>query len=72
MAGFPPALVEDYLSIHDDILSIAEAVEAVANVTAVPALATSQGVKGQIAVDSSYFYICTATDTWKRVGIAVW
>lgn len=38
----------------------------------VPASAGATGVKGDIAFDSSYIYICTATNTWKRVAIATW
>ena len=34
--------------------------------------ANDPGVKGDICWDSSYIYVCTATDTWKRVGIATW
>jgi hypothetical protein len=37
-----------------------------------PATATSTGEVGQIAVDTGYIYVCTATDTWKRVAIATW
>jgi hypothetical protein len=39
---------------------------------AVPALATSTGVLGQWAADASWFYICTAANTWRRVAIAAW
>lgn len=39
---------------------------------ATPSSASDTGVKGQIAWDSNYIYICTATDTWKRVAIATW
>ena len=38
----------------------------------VPASASAKGKAGEIAVDSSYVYICIATDTWKRVAIATW
>jgi len=38
----------------------------------VPASASSKGNVGEIAQDGSYIYICTATDTWKRVAIATW
>jgi hypothetical protein len=34
--------------------------------------ANDAGVKGDICWDSSYIYVCTATDTWKRVAIATW
>lgn len=37
-----------------------------------PASATSTGTKGQVAYDSSFIYICTATNTWKRVAISTW
>jgi len=39
---------------------------------AVPATATSAGVAGQHAYDSSYVYVCTATDTWKRAALSTW
>lgn len=38
----------------------------------VPASATAAGETGQVAQDSSYLYICTAPNTWKRVAIATW
>lgn len=31
---------------------------------------TAVGTAGQIAVDGSYIYVCTATNTWKRVAIS--
>jgi hypothetical protein len=37
-----------------------------------PASATATGITGQIAWDANYIYICTATNTWKRVAIATW
>ena len=37
---------------------------------ATPASKTADGVKGQMACDGSYLYICTDTNTWKRVAIA--
>lgn len=37
-----------------------------------PSSASDSGVAGQISYDSSYIYICTATDTWKRASIATW
>lgn len=38
-------------------------------VTAPPTM-TSTGTAGQIAKDDNWFYICTATNTWKRTPIA--
>jgi hypothetical protein len=37
-----------------------------------PASASDTGTTGQIAWDADYIYVCTATDTWKRVAIATW
>ena len=37
-----------------------------------PASAGASGVKGEIAWDSSYLYVCVADDTWKRVAISTW
>lgn len=41
-------------------------------ITPVPPTATSTGVVGQIAADNSHLYICTATNTWRRVAITSW
>lgn len=35
-----------------------------------PASKSASGTAGQIAKDANWFYICTATDTWKRAAIA--
>jgi hypothetical protein len=37
-----------------------------------PASASATGNAGDICWDSSYIYVCTATNTWKRVAIATW
>lgn len=37
-----------------------------------PASATAAGTTGDIRYDADYIYICTATNTWKRVAIATW
>ena len=38
----------------------------------VPATLTSTGTAGEIAYDTSYMYICTATNTWKRTALTTW
>lgn len=38
----------------------------------VPATATAVGVKGEIAYDANFVYICVATNTWKRAALATW
>lgn len=40
--------------------------------TSTPASSSATGTAGTIAWDASYIYICTATNTWKRVAIATW
>ncbi len=30
------------------------------------------GIQGEICYDANFIYICTATNTWKRVGISTW
>jgi hypothetical protein len=40
--------------------------------TSTPASATAPGEVGQFAYDSGFLYICTATNTWKRIGVAAW
>ena len=40
--------------------------------THTPASASATGTAGEIAWDASYLYVCTATDTWKRVALSTW
>ena len=40
--------------------------------TKTPATSSATGTVGEIAWDTDYIYICTATNTWKRVGISTW
>ena len=37
-----------------------------------PASSTSSGTIGEIRVDDIYIYVCTATNTWKRVTLEDW
>ncbi len=66
------SMVTDYLGIHEGLLLVADAIDAIASKTPPPATATSPGLAGEIAFDASFFYVCIATDTWRRVGIATW
>ena len=38
----------------------------------IPASSSAAGKAGTIAYEGAYLYICTATNTWKRVSIATW
>jgi hypothetical protein len=40
--------------------------------SSVPSSATATGTAGQIAYDGSWYYICTATNTWGRVALQTW
>lgn len=44
----------------------------IVSTTSTPASAAAAGTTGTIAWDSSFIYVCVATNTWKRVGIATW
>lgn len=44
----------------------------VPNLVAAPATASSAGTAGQVAYDASYFYVCTAANTWKRTALSTW
>lgn len=37
-----------------------------------PASAGANGSAGDICWDSSYIYVCVATNTWKRAALATW
>ena len=37
-----------------------------------PTSATSVGERGEFTFDSSYMYICTATNTWRRIAHSTW
>jgi hypothetical protein len=40
--------------------------------TNTPASASDTGTTGDISWDTSFFYVCTAANTWKRAPIATW
>lgn len=40
--------------------------------TKTPASAAATGTTGEIAWDANYFYVCTATNTWKRIALSTW
>ena len=37
-----------------------------------PASATAAGTQGEVCWDTSYIYVCVATNTWKRTAITAW
>lgn len=38
----------------------------------VPASATATGIKGDIAYDANYMYVCTDANVWKRTELSTW
>jgi len=38
----------------------------------VPAVANSSGTEGDVAWDSTYLYLATANNQWKRIAFAAW
>ena len=38
----------------------------------IPAASNSKGVKGQVAYDENYMYVCIDTNTWKRFALETW
>jgi hypothetical protein len=59
----------DRLQVNGSILSTQYKLSAL---NTAPATASSSGTLGEIRIDANYIYICTATNTWKRVAIATW
>lgn len=37
-----------------------------------PATSSSTGSTGEVRVDDTYIYVCTATNTWKRAALSTW
>jgi hypothetical protein len=37
-----------------------------------PASASAAGTKGDVIITTDHIYVCTATNTWKRVAISTW
>jgi hypothetical protein len=62
--GFGTTEPTSLLDVNDDSIRVRTA--------KTPSSASDTGTTGQIAWDADYIYVCTATDTWKRVAIATW
>lgn len=39
---------------------------------AAPLTSSSSGVAGDMRYDANYVYVCTATNTWKRIALSTW
>jgi len=78
-----PLVVEGAVGQTADIATIGDVtIDSASNLTlggdltlpspTVPASSSATGVAGTVSWDADYIYVCTATDTWKRVAIATW
>ena len=38
----------------------------------IPVSPNAAGTRGQIAFNSTHFYVCIATDTWVRANVSTW
>lgn len=56
----------------DSFFHKSEDVNSVLAWVAAPATSSATGTAGQIAYDADYFYVCVATNSWKRVPISDW
>ena len=64
LVGTPSESGGSLLQVNDDRIRIAS--------SKTPASASDTGTAGEICWDSSYIYVCTATDTWKRATLSTW
>jgi hypothetical protein len=69
-ASSPPVL--HVRAADDSVDGILTAGALVETITHTPSSSSDTGTTGQIAWDSSYVYVCVATNTWKRAAISSW
>lgn len=62
--------VKQQIALNLGLIYQALLADKVLNLVPVPATATSNGTAGQVAASSGFFYLCIATNTWRRVAIA--
>jgi hypothetical protein len=62
--------VKQQIALNLGLIYQALLADRVLNLVPVPATATSNGTAGQVAADAGFFYLCIATNTWRRVAIA--
>lgn len=58
-------LIDSFFHKSEDVNSVLAWVPA-------PASSSAAGTAGQIAYDADYFYVCVATNTWRRTPISDW
>lgn len=68
--GTASAGVSTHAAAADHVHPARTASDGAIELVAVPTGESPTGVKGQIAFDDDYFYVCVATDTWKKVALS--
>jgi hypothetical protein len=58
-----PASMKTWLGIKDPVAATAATIR-----MATPASSSAQGSAGQMCYDTGYLYICTASNTWRRIA----
>lgn len=64
--------IDTFSDSFDTLKEITEALEELKVPNNAPLTATSAGVAGEIRYDTSFVYICVATNQWKRALISHW
>ena len=65
--------IKNNFSVAATEISALQASVAIAPIfTAVPASASAPGTVGQLAYNSTYLYVCVATNTWVRASLSGW
>ena len=64
-----------YLQVYGDVIATEDVKAAQFKLSALntaPSSASDTGTLGEVRIDASYIYVCTASNTWKRAQIATW
>lgn len=65
----PIKLSYGFYLVHSNNANITITVKPEVNIVDVPPTLTSTGNVGEIAISSSYLYVCVAQNTWKKVAL---
>lgn len=65
------ALATNGTLLNQNISQLIQAIQNVfPNFVPVPTSATAPGTPNQVACDTSYLYVCVATNTWRRTALS--
>jgi len=69
---YAPTTTGSAIGTFTNRISLTGAGEILFSTKAAPSSASDTGTAGEIRIDASYIYVCTATNTWKRTAISTW